>query len=137
MIAFFQDLNPKQYTELFIEFLLLFFFSTLLIIGKRNMYFVVPAMLLLAGIWSMIRFPALAINFFKRSYPLTITFFSYSFCAILLAFWHQDSFSSIKFHCLPLLLWPVFFLLSLYLCHLRALYYIFPISSWLVALLAI
>lgn len=137
MIAFFQKLNPKQYTELFIELLLLFFFSTLLIIGKKNVYFVVPAILLVAGVWNMVRFPALAINFFKRSYPLTLTFFSYSFCAVLLAFWHQDSFSSIKFHCLPSLLWPVFFLLSLYLCHPRALYYIFPISSWLVALLAI
>lgn len=136
MIAF-QNLNSKQYTELFIEFLLLFFFSTLLIVGRRNVYFVAPAILLLAGVWNMVRFPALAINFFKRSYPLTLTFFSYSFCALLLTLWHQDNFSSIKFHCLPLLLWPVFFLLSLYLCHPRALYYIFPISSWLVALLAI
>ncbi len=125
--------------EVFCYLLLLVFFVTLIPVGQRNFYFLVPFILLILGCYAYFSrlSPPLPQEAEKKIFWVVVTFSFYSLIALLMGLIHHDKLASYKFSLLPLLLLPILYLFIGQLKKPKVLPYIFAISSFPLASLAL
>lgn len=125
--------------EAFCYALLLFFFATLIPIGQRNFYFLVPFIFLVLGccVYFFRISPPLSLAVRKNFFWVVFTFSFYSLIALFIGLIHHDKLASYKFSLLPLFLLPMLHLFIGQLKKPGVLPYIFALSSFPLAFLAL
>ncbi|QRN41354.1 MAG: hypothetical protein GKC53_04295 [Neisseriaceae bacterium] len=130
---------PSKTIERIGYVLLLVFFSTLVIVSQRNFYFIIPTIFSIFGIILLVHNSFIIHSFKINKDHLIIlyTFSTYTITASVLALIHGESFSSIKFELIPLILLPAFLFFCHTLNYTKSLNYIFPIATIIIGIYAL